>query len=61
MAIKNDYFITNNVGGVDEPYLRVDVVPNTSSLDMESVHLEITLLLENEVLQFVVIKDQIVF
>jgi hypothetical protein len=44
------YFIINNVGEVDEPYLREDVVPNTSSLDMESVHLETTLLLKNEVL-----------
>ncbi len=52
MAIENDFFIVNNVGGVDKPYLCEDVVPNTSSLDMESLRLEITLSLENEVLQF---------
>jgi hypothetical protein len=37
MATKNDYFITNNVGGVDEPYSCEDVLPNTSSLDMENI------------------------
>lgn len=52
MAIENDFFIVNNVGGVDKPYLCEDVVPNTSSLDMESLRLETTLSLENEVLQF---------
>jgi hypothetical protein len=50
MAIESDSFIVNSVGGVDEPYLCEDVVPNTSSLDMESVRLETTLSLENEIL-----------
>ncbi len=30
MAIKSVSFIANSVGGVDEPYLCEDVVPNTS-------------------------------
>jgi hypothetical protein len=50
MATKNDSLIVENVGGVGEPYLCEDVVPNTSSSDMESVCLETTLSLENVIL-----------
>jgi hypothetical protein len=61
MATKSDSLIVENVGGVGEPYLCEDVVPNTSSLDMESVCLETTLLLENEVLQLIITEAQVVF
>jgi hypothetical protein len=61
MATKNDSFIVENVGGVGEPYLCEDVVPNTSSLDMENVCLETTLSLENEVLQLIATEAQVVF
>jgi hypothetical protein len=50
MVIESDYAIIENVGGVDEPYLCEDVVPNTSFPNMENVRLETIISLENEVL-----------
>jgi hypothetical protein len=50
MVIERNYAIVESVGGVDEPYLCEDVVPNTSFSDMENVCLKTTTLLKNEVL-----------
>jgi hypothetical protein len=58
---KNDSIIVESVGGVNEPYLCEDVVPNTSSSDMESVCLETALSLENDVLPLVTIEGQVIF
>jgi hypothetical protein len=56
MFIEGDFLIGEIFGGVDEPYLWEDVVPNTSSSNMENVCLETTILLENEILQFITIE-----
>jgi hypothetical protein len=50
MVTKSDYAIVESVGGVDEPFLCEDVVPNTSFSNMENVCLETIISLENEVL-----------
>jgi hypothetical protein len=50
MVIEGDFFVGEIFGEVDEPYLSEDVVPNISFSNMENVHLETTILLENEVL-----------
>jgi hypothetical protein len=47
---ENNYTTVESVGGVDEPYLCEDVIPNTSFPDMKNVHLKTTISLENEVL-----------
>ncbi len=47
-------FIGELVGGVDGPPTCEDVVPNTSSSNIENLQ-------EHEVLQFVTIEKQIVF
>jgi hypothetical protein len=61
MVTQSDYAIIESVGGVDEPYLCEDVVPNTSFSNMENVCLETTISLEDEVFWFVVIEVQVVF
>jgi hypothetical protein len=60
MVIEGDFLIDEIFGVVDEPNLCVDVVPNISSSNMENLHLETTILLENEVLQLIIIKVQVV-
>jgi hypothetical protein len=60
MAIENNCGAWS-VDGVDGPHVCEDVVPNTSSLNMKNVCLEIGKSLENNVLQLVVIEVQAVF
>jgi hypothetical protein len=50
MVTKCDFVIIENVGQVDESYLCENVVPNISFSNMESVHLETTISLKNEIL-----------
>jgi len=37
MVREKNYTIVESVGGVDEPYLCEDVIPNTSFSNMENV------------------------
>jgi len=43
MVTQRNYAIVESVGGVDEPYLCENVVPNTSFSNMENVFLETTI------------------
>jgi hypothetical protein len=46
MVIEGDFLVGEIFGGVDEPYLCEDVVPNISFSNIENVCLETTILLK---------------
>ncbi len=60
MVIEGDFLVGEIFGGVDEPYLCEDVVPDISSSKIENVCLETIILLKNEVLQLITIEIQVV-